>query len=59
MAWRTGACGQAKDLPTGPYPTRVHTEGRRQAQAAGRLNLEGSGLHDGSEAGAVWRKRGF
>jgi len=35
-----------------PYPTRVHTEGQRQAQAAGHLNLEGSSLHDGTEAGA-------
>ena len=28
---------------------RVHTEGQRQAQAAGHLNLAGSGLHDGSD----------
>jgi hypothetical protein len=35
-----------------PCPTRVHTEGQRQAQAAGHLNLEGSILHDGTEAGA-------
>src|ERR1700756_5127374 len=49
---RTGACAQAGDLPTGPYQTRVHTEGQRQAQAAGHLNLAGSGLHDSSDAGA-------
>ena len=43
---------QAGDLPTGPYQTRVHTEGQRQTQAAGHLNLAGSGLHDSSNAGA-------
>src|SRR6202042_2873248 len=32
--------------------TRVHTEGQRQTQAAGHLNLAGSGLHDSSDAGA-------
>ena len=52
MAGRTGACAQAGDLPTGPYQTRLHTEGQRQAQAAGHLNLAGSGLHDSSDAGA-------
>ena len=37
-----------------PDPIRrvLHTEGQRQAQAAGHLNLAGSGLHDGSDAGA-------
>jgi len=49
MAGRTGACAQAGDLPTGPYQTRVHTEGQRQTQAAGHLNLAGSGLHDSSD----------
>src|SRR5208337_2094594 len=29
-----------------------HTEGQRQTQAAGHLNLAGSGLHDSSDAGA-------
>ena len=43
---------QAGDVPTGPYQTRVHTEGQRQTQAAGHLNRAGSGLHDGSDAGA-------
>jgi hypothetical protein len=52
MAAGTGACAQGGDLPTGPYQTRVHTEGQRQTQAAGHLNLEGSGLHDSSDAGA-------
>src|ERR1700691_682064 len=52
MAGRTGACAQAGDLPTGTNQARVHTEGQRQAQAAGHLNLAGSGLHDGSDAGA-------
>ena len=41
---RTGARAQAGDLPTEPNQTRVHTEGQRQAQAAGHLNLAGSGL---------------
>jgi group II intron reverse transcriptase/maturase len=49
MAGRTGACAQAGGLPTGSNQTRVHTEGQRQAQAAGHLNLAGSGLHDGSD----------
>src|ERR1022692_814497 len=49
---RTGACAQAGDLPTGTNQTRFHTEGQRQAQAAGHLNLAGSGLHDSSDAGA-------
>ena len=31
---------------------RIAREGQRQAQAAGHLNLEGSGLHDSSDAGA-------
>jgi hypothetical protein len=52
MAGRTGACAQAGDVPTGPYQTRVHTEGQRQTQAAGHLNLAGSGLHDSRDAGA-------
>src|SRR5271166_3693652 len=52
MAWRTGACAQAEDLPTGPNQKSVHTEGQRQTQAAGHLNLAGSSLHDSSDAGA-------
>src|SRR6266511_1792183 len=52
VAWRTGACAQAGDLPTGTHQKSVHTEGQRQAQAAGHLNLAGSGLHDSSDAGA-------
>ena len=38
MAGRTGACAQARDLPTGPYQTRLHTEGQWQFQATGHLN---------------------
>src|ERR1700674_957032 len=57
MAWRTGACAQAGDVPTGPYQTRVHTEGQRQTQAAGHLNLAGSGLHDGSDPPGLTRGR--
>src|SRR5258705_10406648 len=52
VAWRTGACAQAGDLPTGPYQKRVYTEGQRQAQAAGHFDLAGSVLPDSSEAGA-------
>ena len=37
MAAGTGACAQAGNLSTGPYQTRVHTEGQRQTQAAGHL----------------------
>ncbi len=36
-------------LPTGSNQTRVHTEDQRQTQAAGHLNLAGSGLHDSSD----------
>src|SRR5271169_3379760 len=50
VARRTGACAQAADLSTGPYQKSVHTEGQRQAQAAGHLDLARSGLHDGSDA---------
>ena len=52
MAGRTGACAQAGDLPTGSDQKSVHTEGQRQTQAAGHLDLAGSGLHDSSDAGA-------
>ena len=52
VAWRTGACSQARDLPTGPHQKSVHTEGQRQTQAAGHLDRAGSGLHDSSNAGA-------
>ena len=58
MFGRTGACAQAGDLPTGPHQTRLHTEGQRQTQAAGHLNLAGSGLHDSSDAGAGTDLRG-
>jgi hypothetical protein len=52
VAWRTGACAQAGDLPTRPHQKSVHPEGQRQTQAAGHLDLAGSGLHDSSDAGA-------
>src|SRR5271166_3882803 len=51
VARRTGACAQAADLSTGPYQKSVHTEGQRQAQAAGHLDPAGSSLHDSSDAG--------
>ena len=35
VAWRTGACAQARDLPTGPHQKSVHTEGQWQTQAVG------------------------
>ena len=41
-----------RDIPTGADQTRVHTEGQRQTQAAGHLNLARSGLHDSSNASA-------
>src|SRR5262245_2371353 len=52
VAWRTGACAQARDLPTGPHQKSVHTEGQRQTQATGHLDLARSGLNDSSDAGA-------
>jgi len=48
----TGACAQAGDLSTGSHQKSVHPEGQRQTPAAGHLDLAGSGLHDGSDAGA-------
>src|SRR5262249_15168214 len=52
VAWRTGACARAGDVSTGPYQKSVHTEGQWQTQAIGHLDRAGSGLHDGSDAGA-------
>ena len=57
VAWRTGACAQAGDIPTGPHQKSVHTEGQLdgqepQAQAVGHLDPAGPGLHDSSDAGA-------
>ena len=52
VAWRTGACSQARDLPTRPHQKSVHPQGQRQTQASGYLDLAGSGLHDSSDAGA-------
>ena len=49
---RAGRSALPTPLPAGPYQTSVHTEGQRQTQAAGHLNLAGSGLHDRSDAGA-------
>ena len=37
--------------PTGSHQKSVHTESQRQTQAAGHLDLAGSGLHDSSDAG--------
>src|SRR5713101_3362595 len=54
MAWRTGACAQARDLPTGPHQKSVHTESQWQTQAAGHLDapcimhLVQFGLRDGT-----------
>ena len=41
-----------RHLPTGPHQKSVHTESQWQTQAAGHLDPAGSGLHDGSDAGA-------
>jgi hypothetical protein len=57
LALRQETCAQAGDLPTGSNQTRVHTEGQRQTQAAGHLNLAGSGLHDGSDPPGLTRGR--
>src|SRR6202035_5574350 len=51
VACRTGACAQGGDVPTGADQTSVHTEGQRQTQAAGHLDLAGAGLHDSTDAG--------
>src|ERR1700686_3219512 len=54
MAWRTGACAQARNLSTGSYQKSVYTEGQRQTQAAGHLDagcimhLVQFGLGDGA-----------
>jgi hypothetical protein len=58
MAGRTGARAQAGDLSTGSHQTRIHTEGQRQTQAAGHLDLAGSSLHDSSNAGGGADLRG-
>jgi hypothetical protein len=57
VAWRTGACAQRGDIPTGPHQTSVHTEGQfngeePEPQAVGNFDPAGSGLHDSSDAGA-------
>ena len=39
--WANWRLRSGRDLPTGPYQTRVHTEGQRQAQAAGHLDTTG------------------
>jgi hypothetical protein len=39
VAWRTGACAQARNLSTGSYQKSVYTEGQRQTQAAGHLDF--------------------
>ena len=39
-------------LSTGSHQKSVHTESQRQTEAAGHLDLAGSGLHDSSDAGA-------
>ena len=61
MAWRTGACAQAGDLPAGPHQTSVHTEGQRQTQAAGDrdmdfiMHLVQLGFGDVRPCGASWQ----
>src|SRR5208283_4012320 len=52
VAWRTGACAQGGDLPTGSDQTSVYSESQRQTSAAGHLDLARSSLHDSSDAGA-------
>src|SRR5271157_5206750 len=50
--WANWRLRSGRRLTDRTLQTRVHTEGQGQAQAAGHLNLAGSGLHDGSDAGA-------
>src|ERR1700732_2770762 len=38
MAWRTGACAQARNLPTGPHQKSVHTESQWQTSAVGHFD---------------------
>ena len=38
VAWRTGACAQAGDLPTETHQKSVYTESQWQTQAVGHLN---------------------
>src|SRR6202051_4039219 len=38
MAWRTGACAQARDLPTGTHQKSVHTESQWQTSAVGHFD---------------------
>jgi hypothetical protein len=49
---RMGCSGGSANWRLRSYQESVHTEGQRQAQAAGHLDRAGSGLHDGSDAGA-------
>jgi hypothetical protein len=39
VAWRTGACSQARNLPTGPHQKSLHTEGQRQLRPLGISTL--------------------
>ena len=41
VLWLSDLPDYARVEPTGPYQTRVHTEGQRQTQAAGHLNFAG------------------
>jgi RNA-directed DNA polymerase len=50
--WRTGACAQRGDVPTGSDPESVHPESQWQTSAAGYLDPARSGVHDSSDAGA-------
>src|SRR6266446_7545479 len=52
VARRTGACSQARGLPTGPHQKSVYPEGQRQTPATGHLNPARSGVHDSSDASA-------
>ncbi|MDQ1450259.1 MAG: hypothetical protein QOK38_125 [Acidobacteriaceae bacterium] len=69
MSRRTGRGGglanwrllSGRDLPTGPHQKSVHTEGQRQAQAAGHrdvdfiMHLVQLGFGDVGRCGASWQ----
>src|SRR6516164_6322798 len=52
VAGGTGACAQGGEVPTGADQTSVYPESQREAQTLGHLDAAGSGVHDGSDAGA-------
>src|SRR5215469_1461672 len=52
VAGGTGAYAQGGEVPTGADQTSVYPESQREAPTPGHLDAAGSGVHDGSDAGA-------